>query len=482
MLKYVVKRILIFIPTLIVISILTFAISINTPGDPVEGMLTSDKSGDESEASHLNYEKSYRELRKQLHLDLPLFYCSVTSATCSDTLYKIPFARRRETLERLSYNYGSWENVAAYYNSIVFFENVLLQLKTDSIVTFKKNVSLNLVSELYLEKEHRRILELIDLIHNELKSAPAVVTEALLKIKKNSNRCDDEKSVWKRYVPRFNWYASNNQYHVWLLGSSFDNSKGILRGDFGISYTDKRPVSGVLFDALKNTVVLSILSIILAYIASVPLGVYAAVNRGTKKEKYIGLFLFVLYSLPVFWIATVLMIFLCGGDYLSLFPAPGAILLPDDAPVLYKLTDAVHKSILPLFCWTYSSLAFISRQMRGAMLEELNKDYIRTAIAKGLGKKEAAWKHAFRNSLLPIITLFASIFPAAVSGSFVIEFIFQIPGMGLLVLESLASRNYPVIFSSMMLISVLTLFGILLADILYSKIDPRISFGNKKTA
>ncbi|MFN7015092.1 MAG: ABC transporter permease, partial [Bacteroidia bacterium] len=107
------------------------------------------------------------------------------------------------------------------------------------------------------------------------------------------------------------------------------------------------------------------------------------------------------------------------------------------------------------------------------------QDYIRTARAKGLGEKNVIWKHAFRNSLIPIITLFASVFPLAISGSFVIEIIFSIPGMGKTTLEALVARNYPIVFTVMLLTAILTLIGNLVADVLYAVVDPRISFNKK---
>jgi len=115
------------------------------------------------------------------------------------------------------------------------------------------------------------------------------------------------------------------------------------------------------------------------------------------------------------------------------------------------------------------------------MLNVLEMDYIRTARAKGLKKQVVIWKHAFRNSLIPIITLFANIFPAAISGSFIIEVIFSIPGMGQLTLQAIFQRDYPIVFTVLMFSSILTLVGILIADIMYAFVDPRISFSNKKS-
>ena len=136
--------------------------------------------------------------------------------------------------------------------------------------------------------------------------------------------------------------------------------------------------------------------------------------------------------------------------------------------------------VLPIFCITYASLAFISRQMRGGMLDVLQQDYIRTARAKGLSENKVVWKHGFRNSLFPIITLFASVFPRAIAGSVVIEIIFNIPGMGKLAFEAITHSNWPVVLAVLMLVAIMTMIGTLVADILYAVADPRISFNQNK--
>jgi peptide/nickel transport system permease protein len=135
--------------------------------------------------------------------------------------------------------------------------------------------------------------------------------------------------------------------------------------------------------------------------------------------------------------------------------------------------------VLPLFCYVYSSFAFISRQMRGSMLQTLSQDYIRTAWAKGLSPRSVYWKHAIRNSLLPIITLIASIFPGLIAGSIVIEQLFTLPGLGMLAYEAQVIKDYPVIFTIMLFSAILTLVGYLVADILYAIVDPRISYSKK---
>jgi peptide/nickel transport system permease protein len=143
--------------------------------------------------------------------------------------------------------------------------------------------------------------------------------------------------------------------------------------------------------------------------------------------------------------------------------------------------DYLWHLALPLIVSTYASLAYLSRQMRGSMLEVIRQDYIRTARAKGLSERVVVLKHALRNSMIPIITMLASILPALVGGSVIIETIFTVPGMGQLAFQALTARDYPVVLAEFTLIAVMTLAGILLADILYSVVDPRISF-SKKTA
>ena len=135
--------------------------------------------------------------------------------------------------------------------------------------------------------------------------------------------------------------------------------------------------------------------------------------------------------------------------------------------------------MLPIICSTYGSFAFLSRQMRGGMLSILSQDYIRTAYAKGLDSKNVIWRHAFRNSLLPIITLFANVFPIMIGGSVVLEVIFTIPGMGKWGYDAIISHDYPIIFTVMMLAAILTMIGYLVADMLYAVVDPRISFSDK---
>ncbi len=488
MLKYIVRRLFIFIPTLFAISLITFVISINSPGDPVEMMLNKNSGGDGQLAEKLSSEKTYNELRHKLGFDLPVFYFSITNATYCDTLYKISNSSHRAVLEHLSFIIGNNAAVMHYYKVVNNLELEIYKLpKTDSTTVFLAKAK-DYINLLFNEYDTLRINKLINNIAKIVceNGFMQPAHSALVQVQNAYNDLLQNKTTYKKYIPVIHWYGFNNQYHRWLFGNApwfgemgYGQSKGFFRGDFGTSYQDKRPVSSVLWDAMGWTLALSLLSMFFAYLIAIPLGVISAVDKGSLKEKSITTTLFMLYSLPNFWVATLAVIFLCGGDWLSWFPSPGADAPSSDASFMEWLGITAYKLVLPLICWTYGSLAFISRQMRGGMLNVLGQDFIRTARAKGVAEKQVVWRHAFRNSLLPIITLFASIFPLAISGSFVIEYIFSIPGMGNISLEALIARNYPVVFTVMMFTAILTLIGNLVQDILYAVVDPRISFTKK---
>ena len=469
MLKYLLKRILFFVPTIWIISLLTFSLSVNSPGDPVDIMLnTAGESG--QNADKQAKQKEYDAMREKLHLNLPVFYFDISSLAEPDTLYKIPKKLHRENLDRLVSMYGNWPLVSAYYHQIEGTEKKVDQISAPDSLKDELIKARLLISELYykydevvLREKHKKISEALhkinpsfDYDHSLLVSYDDMVLHL---------------ATWKNYLPSFHWNGYQNQYHIWLTN--------LFKGDFGTSYYHKRSVLDLISERIMPTIVYSFLSIIIAFLVSIPLGVSAAVTRGTKKEKVITILLFILYSLPSFWIGTLLINYFTNPIFFDWFPSTGLKDFDDQAGFFERLSNYVDHMVLPLFCYTYSSFAFISRQMRGSMIQTLNQDYIRTAWAKGLSERKIYWKHVLRNSLLPLITLMSSVFPSLIAGSVVIEYLFTLPGMGLLAYESEVSKDYPVIYIIMLFSAALTLIGYLVADILYAIVDPRISYGKK---
>ena len=263
------------------------------------------------------------------------------------------------------------------------------------------------------------------------------------------------------------------RYWIWL--------KQIATLNFGRSYKDHRPVIDKIAERIPITLTLNIISIILIYLIAIPIGVYSAVRHGTVDERTSTFVLFILYSIPSFWMAMILIFFLGGGEYWSVFPVYG-ILSPgaESYPFYEKAANFLWHIVLPVFCLTYGSLAYLSRFQKGSLLEVLREDFVRTAAAKGLPKSKVILKHALRNALIPIITILAGILPAMIGGSVIIETIFSIPGIGQLGFESVLARDYPMIMAIATISAFLTLIGILISDLVYALIDPRISFEGRR--
>ncbi len=259
------------------------------------------------------------------------------------------------------------------------------------------------------------------------------------------------------------------RYVIWL--------KQIVTLDFGRSYKDHRPVIEKIAERLPITLTLNIISIFLVYIISIPLGVYCAVKQWSISERIITLVLFILYSIPSFWMAMVLIYFLGGGDFWEIFPIYGIHSRGFESfSFLEKSLDFLWHIALPVFCLTYGGLASLSRYQKGSLLEVLREDYITTARSKGLSESQVIFKHALRNSIIPIVTILGAILPAMIGGSVIIESIFSIPGIGRLGFEAILFRDYPVIMAISTISAFLTLLGIFFSDIVYVLVDPRISF------
>ena len=251
----------------------------------------------------------------------------------------------------------------------------------------------------------------------------------------------------------------------------------IARLDLGESFVDHRPVTEKIGERLPLTLTLAGSALILSYTLAIPLGIYAALRRGRAEDRVISFVVFVLYSIPSFAMALFLVFFVAGGDYLNLLPMYGAnsIGAPEMGPLRWIWDRFVHM-ILPVACLTYASLASISRYARVSMLDALGQDFVRTARAKGLPNRTVVLRHALRNALIPIITIFALELPGIISGAVIIESIFTLPGMGQLMFQSLEAKDTPVILGITFMAAIVTLFSYLIADILYVVVDPRITF------
>jgi len=263
------------------------------------------------------------------------------------------------------------------------------------------------------------------------------------------------------------------RYWNWL--SSF------VQGDFGRSFDRGRPVSAVIGDAIGNTLILTGLSLFVSLITGVILGILSAMKRHSVFDRVMSILALFFYSIPGFWLG--LMLILIFALQLGWLPAGGVVSVNHSyLPPGNQILDRVVHLILPVFVLGVTSAAVTMRYMRGSMLEILQQDFIRTAIAKGLSERIVYLKHAARNALGPVISLFGLSIPFLFSGAVIIEIVFAWPGMGRIMVNAVLARDYPVAIATTAIAFALVILGNLISDILYAVADPRIRYGNQQSA
>lgn len=254
-----------------------------------------------------------------------------------------------------------------------------------------------------------------------------------------------------------------------LYDGSFD---GLLQGNFGYSYDYKKPVVEIVAQPMKNTIKINIYATILALGITIPLGIYCAVRRGSKLDQGVQVFTIIGYSLPVFLIAILFIWIFCSK--LGLFPPSGMKTPGSSYTGWQKFKDDMYYMALPLIVSTFCSLGGMTRYVRASMIDALSMDCIRTARAKGLKEKVVIYSHAWRNALIPIVTLVVGWFLGIFSGSLMIENIFAWNGMGRIMITALRSADYDVVMLMQMFYVIISLIGTLAIDIIYGLVDPRV--------
>ena len=293
-----------------------------------------------------------------------------------------------------------------------------------------------------------------------LKNNPNAAELYNAKIEELRRELGTDQNVFVRYLGWIGVAPINGRYN------------GILQGNFGYSYQYDRPALDVLITPMKNTIFINIFATILGLGITIPLGIFCAVHRGSKRDTAVQIGTIVGYSIPTF-ITAIIFIWLFA-IILGWFPVSGMKTPGSDYVGWQKLKDELYYMCLPLIVMTFSSLGGMTRYVRASMTEALSLDCIRTARAKGLREKTVIYSHAFRNALIPIITLVIGWFIGIFSGSIVIENIFGLNGVGRLYILSLNNKDFEVVLLLQMFYVIVGLMGNLVIDIAYGIADPRV--------
>jgi peptide/nickel transport system permease protein len=279
--------------------------------------------------------------------------------------------------------------------------------------------------------------------------------------------------------------AAERIREVYCLGCPFAERYlrwlgALVRGDLGWSFTHARPVADVLLSALPGTLLLAGSALVLTFTLGTAAGVLQAVRHRSFLDRVLGAVSLIFYSMPSFWLAVMLVLVFSYGarnvwGWPVWFPASGARSLDHELLGPWgRLADTAWHMVLPVLALTLVMGAGVARYVRASMLEILGQDYVRAARAKGLPERSVVLRHGLRTGLAPIVTLLGLHLPLLLSGAVFVEVVFAWPGMGRTMVEAVLTRDYPVVMAASVLFAVVVLLGNLLADVLYTVVDPRI--------
>jgi len=442
MLKYIIKRLFLILPTFFGSTFLVFVILSYVPGGPFERALMQLKqsemvAGRSTETFSVGRSSTLsseviNELKKQYGLDKPLILRYFIWIGC----YK-----RVVNEKTLLPGQGKRIDIRYIYSDDAIYSIqkwIKAEKKEGKIYLYESGIG----SDFKFSEEYDELPDFEDIID------------------------------WE---PAKNWYLTNDQDHI--INVEERKFSGILTGDLGVSYVFDEPVTKLIGERIYISAYFGISGFLLSYLISIPLGIYKALKHGSKFDFFSSILIFIGYSLPGYVLGALLLVYFGGGSFWDMFPLGGFVSDNFEYLSLFgKIKDLLHHTFLPVLSYTIGSFATLTILMKNSVLDNLSQDYIRTAFAKGLTQKRIIFIHLLRNSLIPLATGMGHIIGIFLAGSYFIEKVFNIDGIGMLSFTSIISADYPVILGFLVINTVILLFGNIISDIIYSIIDPRIRF------
>lgn len=475
MLRYLLKRLLLLAPTLLAALVLTFGLSRLVPGDPVQE--ADAEEADRFPKTEAELLRMYRTKAARLGLDKPVFYFSFQPAAYPDTMHRIPFRQRREVMFELLRKNGNWLAVEQYYTAISALKKSFQRIGNRRAGSEARSSLAQAINTLQFTTDFVETETLIEKMRGLIQQDSLLQQQTSLSyphLQESFQNLLAHPQKAKLYRPTLVWHGFDNQFHHTFIG--------YLSGNLGKSYMDNRPVAVKIGRALSWTLGIIIVALPLAYLFAILLGVRMAVNKGSRFDRRANGLLFGLYAMPALWVALVLLVVFTNPDWgMNFVTITGMMDLDKDTPWSTWISVSLRQLTIPILCLIYPAIATLTRQMRNAMIEALGQDFVRTARAKGIPENEVIWKHAFPNAAFPLITSLGSLLPEMVAGSILVESIFNIPGMGLLLVHAMGSQDWPVVFGIMLLSTVLSLVVLVLIDLTYAWLDPRVRFNLSST-
>jgi peptide/nickel transport system permease protein len=464
--QYAIRRFLVLIPTFFFISLVIFVVLNVAPGAP--GAVGAAGGG---ETQGRESRESLRIFKEQFGLDRPILVNTRYLATPDEVGGLLRVANGLDPHASIGERLGAGVELEDSGEYLVLPLMNLAQ-GPDPVLREAALRQLPIAARLRFEGEGGGDAAEARLRNREIAAHNASIPDV--------TSSDEGLQTWQAWFAQHKdryTYDTSERFAITFLDTRFARYwSNLFRLDFGLSTVDRRPVSETLMQKVGYSVTLSIVSLLLAYVLAVPLGVFSAVRQGTRTDTLMTAFLFMLYSLPSFFTGTVLLRLFSEGDPVAWFPT-GEFSSYTTVPLTTwgQVKDVAWHLALPLVTYTTGSLATLSRYARSGVIEVIRADYIRTARAKGLSEPWVILRHAVRNGMIPILTLLGSLLPSLIAGSVVIEVIFNLPGMGSWLYSSINLRDYNAVMAVLLASSILSLIGVLLSDLSYALVDPRIS-------
>lgn len=428
----------ILLPAIWLIASLVFFLSKNIPGNAADYRFEDAGQEPNQTVKAEIRRKAYRQYLQRTGQNLPLFYVSLATAAEPDTLYKIWPETDRIALKKLLSRYGNWKAVSDYYHSISGLQKQI----------YRTGIIHEISGILLIHPDSVIVHSQLELLRkNALRLQDTTLQKAISRVENSYHKLVGCRPGFKSYVPVIKWQGINSQYHKWLAQ--------VLHGNLGYSSRDSQPVLQVVGKAFKLTLVIAFITLLLVSSFAVLTGMFLAGKKSLLLKTAVSGALYLTDALPLFVIALLLLLF-SGGDFMV-----------SEEMELYNVAPVI-------LCLTLANLPYLTGQFQAALQQVLKQEYILAARAKGLSAGKVLWQHAFRNALLPVITVISDFFPGLLVGTVVLEVIFSLPGMGRLLAEAVLARDYNVIIGVVLFTGSLKIISHLLADLAYAIADPRI--------
>ena len=469
MLKYVLIKLCLVIPVVVLIALAVFFISNLAPGDRVKEYLElyGTSSSDDKRISDSDYEKT----AEILNLDKPAFYFSVQPKSYPDTLYRIVQPEKRKLALMFLEESMSWQEAYAITNAIYDLEHTdVIYQKHDykEFIPLKAKIE-TLINSKSSEEFDNNFIELKDISVGEdfpleLRSKIDELSTLIGK-RKLSDKSQSE------FLPNFVWHGTENRFHKWF--------GKLIKFDPGISVIDGRNVRDKIKDAFPLTFTYVLMAYFFTFLIAIPFGILSSFYRKNIFVNAFEIMFSAFYSVPLFWLSTLAVIFFTTSEVIGIFnvfPSIGVGFLDPEDTILNRVFQALPHLILPALVVAFHSGAYLSLLIKRNLDKEMSDQYFISLIAKGIPKARAVLFHAFPNSILSLVTVIIMGFPAALAGSVIVEVIFNIPGMGRLLYESLVRNDWNVVFAIVILIGVITYIFYLAGDLIYNFLNPKIRY------